>query len=47
MPTISVKVILFDQDVIEEYDIQDSYDDTLDTWQDSVDSLQDNIQDEV
>jgi hypothetical protein len=47
MPTISVKVILFDQDVIEEYDIQDSYDSTLDTWQDSTDSGQTNIQDEV
>ena len=47
MPTIDVKVILFDQDTIEEFDIQDSYDDTLDTWQDSTDSGETNIQDEV
>ena len=47
MPTIDVKVILFDQDTIEDIDITDSYDSTLDTWQDSVDSGETNIQDEV
>lgn len=47
MPTIDVKVILFDQDTVEEYDIQDSYDDTLETWQDTTDSNEDIIQDEV
>jgi hypothetical protein len=47
MPSIDVKVILFDQDTIEEFDIQDSYDSTLDTWQDSTNSGETNIQDEV
>ena len=31
----------------EEFDIQDSYDSTLDTWQDSTNSGETNIQDEV
>lgn len=47
MPRISVKVILFDLDTAEEQDIQDSFDNTLDTWQDTTNTGADNIQDEV
>ena len=46
-PTIDVKVILFDLDIVEESDIQDSFDDALTTWQDSTSTLANNIQDEV
>tara|TARA_R110001599_G_scaffold20592_7_gene77852 strand:+ start:1207 stop:4161 length:2955 start_codon:yes stop_codon:yes gene_type:complete len=46
-PNVAVKVILFDLDVTEEIDVQDSFDVTLDTWQDSTSTLANNIQDEV
>ena len=47
LPSISVKVVLFDLDTIEDQNIQDSFDDTLDTWQDTFDDNDTNIQDEV
>ena len=46
-PSVAVKVILFDLDVTEEIEVQDSFDATLETWQDSTSTLETNIQDEV
>jgi hypothetical protein len=46
-PSVAIKVILFDLDVTEETDVQDSFDATLETWQDTEDDTETNIQDEV